>query len=83
MDLMTMIFNSHAVYFYLIDNYANPPALQKEIWWVFLALYCGRRHSPHHIPGIPGAHKYVFTLHGAVKSTDPEIRRTRLSYLSR
>ncbi|KAI0712395.1 hypothetical protein C8Q76DRAFT_797251 [Earliella scabrosa] len=32
MDLMTMIFNSHAVYFYLIDNYANPPALQKEIW---------------------------------------------------
>ncbi|KAI0770083.1 hypothetical protein C8Q74DRAFT_1448763 [Fomes fomentarius] len=32
LDTLTVIFNAHAVYFYLIDNYANPPALQKEIW---------------------------------------------------
>ncbi|RPD62598.1 hypothetical protein L226DRAFT_532409 [Lentinus tigrinus ALCF2SS1-7] len=32
LDTLTIVFDSHEVYFYLIVNYNNPPALQKEVW---------------------------------------------------
>ncbi|KAI0754797.1 hypothetical protein C8Q80DRAFT_390703 [Daedaleopsis nitida] len=32
LDTLTLLLDAHAVYFYLITNYANPPALQTEIW---------------------------------------------------
>ncbi|RDX53499.1 hypothetical protein OH76DRAFT_1225779 [Lentinus brumalis] len=32
LDTLTTVFDTHEVYFYLIQNYNNPPALLKEIW---------------------------------------------------
>lgn len=34
LDTLTTVLDTHEVYFYLIQNYNNPPALLKEIWSV-------------------------------------------------
>lgn len=62
LDTLTIIFDAHAVYFYLIVNYANPPALQKEIWCVlaFRSALTSLLSANLIISPTPGAHKYVF-----------------------
>ena len=34
LDTASTVMNAHAVYYYLIANYNNPPALLTEVWYV-------------------------------------------------
>lgn len=47
LDTVTIVLDTHAVYFYLIANYNNPSALAIQVWCVaFFVIY--REVTSHH-----------------------------------